>query len=90
MREEGGDVTKLPRFQRECLHAGLTGPYPFAKGPLVVYSHVVASTLVAMPELAADEAFALGARKREPLRAVFSGLIYKAKQVRRRATRVPA
>ena len=71
------DERKLPRFQRECLHPGLVGPYPFAKGPLVGFSHSVASTLVQMPELARDEAYALSERKRIPLRNVVTGKVYQ-------------
>ena len=48
----------------------------FAKGPLVGFSHAVAATLVAMPELDADEAYALGDRKRLPLRHVVNGKVY--------------
>lgn len=51
-------------------------PDRFAKGPLVGFSHAVAATLVAMPELDADEAYALGGRKRVPLRHVVNGKVY--------------
>ena len=54
LAEVRGDVTALPRFQRECLHADLVGPFPFAKGPLVAFSHGVAQAIVDMPELRAD------------------------------------
>ena len=54
LAEVRGDVTALPRFQRECLHADLVGPFPFAKGPLVAFSHGVAQAIVDMPELKAD------------------------------------
>lgn len=72
---EVGNAEKLPRFQRECLHADLAGPYPFAKGPLVAFSYSVASRLVALPELDADEAYAVGERKRVPLRSATFGSI---------------
>ena len=64
LRAVEGNLTKLPRFQRECLYSDLSGPYPFAKGPLVGYSHSVASTLVSLPELDQDERYALEDRKR--------------------------
>ena len=71
-----GDGARLPRFQRECLHDGLVGPYPFAKGPLVAFSHSVASRLVSLPELAEDEQYALGGRRRTPLVNVIDGRLY--------------
>lgn len=29
LHRERGDASKLPRFERECLHAGFVGPFPF-------------------------------------------------------------
>jgi hypothetical protein len=48
-------------------------PFPFAKGPFVAYSHIVAAALVATPILAADERYALTARKQSHLHHPFSG-----------------
>ena len=64
----------IPRFQRECLYDDVVGPYPFAKGPLVVYSRSVASRLVSSPQFAADEDYALTGRKHVPLRNMVSKL----------------
>lgn len=75
-----GDASKLPRFQRECLHADASGPFPFAKGPLVGFSYSVADRIVRLPELAADEVWALGDRKRVPLRNVVSGTLHEPRR----------
>lgn len=73
------DASTLPRFHRECLHADLVGPHPFAKGPLVALSHSVASRLVTLPEYDADEAFATSERRRVTLRSVVTGALYEPK-----------
>ena len=44
------------------------------------FSHSVAERIVRLPELAADEAWALGDRKRVPLRNVVSGLLHEARR----------
>ena len=67
MADAKGDMVSLPRFQRECLHDDLVGPYPFAKGPLVAYSHSVAEVVVGMKALERDEKYALTGRKATPL-----------------------
>ena len=77
----GGDAKGLPRFQRECLHADLVGPYPFAKGPLVAYSRNVAAALVALPELDEDEGWATSARISSRLRNPITGALYEPRQV---------
>lgn len=65
--------TDMPRFERECVYSGLVGPFPFAKGPLVVYSHTVLATLVRSAQLKVDEAYALNERKRTMLRNHVTG-----------------
>jgi hypothetical protein len=65
----------LPRFQRECLHEDLVGPYPFAKGPFVAYTRSVLERLFAMDMLSSDEAHALGARRHTAMRNVVSGRV---------------
>ena len=68
-------VGLIPRFQRECLYDDVVGPYPFAKGPLVVYSRSVAARLVSLPQFADDEEYALRGRKQVPLRNTVSGRV---------------
>ena len=63
------------RADRECLYAEAVGPYPYAKGPLVVYTRQVLERLLALPQTSADEAYALGARKRLPLRTPLNGRV---------------
>ena len=63
------------RADRECLYAEAVGPYPYAKGPLVVYTRQVLERLLALPQASADEAYALGARKRMPLRTPLNGRV---------------
>ena len=67
----------IPRFQRECLLSDTTGPYPFAKGPLVAYSRPVAERLLAMPQLVLDETYALRERGQRGLRSVLNGHFYR-------------
>lgn len=71
-----GRPRALPRFQRECLHDDLVGPYPFAKGPLVVYARAVLRRVLRRPEFEADELHALTTRKRRPLVNVVNGKLY--------------
>ena len=71
----------IPRFQRECLFTEAVGPYPFAKGPLVVYSRNVLRRLMQMPRLATDEAYAIGTRSMHPLRSPVNGKVYEAGQL---------
>ena len=47
-----------------------------AKGPFVAFSHTVASRLISMPEIDADEAHALGERKSARLRHYMTGRLY--------------
>ena len=79
--EVRGDASQLPRFQRECLHADNVGPYPFAKGPLVVFSRSTAAAIVATPEFDADEQWAVADRKSAKLRNLMSGALYEPKRV---------
>ena len=72
----------IPRFQRECLYADAVGPYPFAKGPLVVYSRSVAERLVGLPQFDADEAHALSTRKTSTLRNAVSGRLSPSRSAR--------
>ena len=68
-----GALDDLPRFERECVYNGTVGPFPYAKGPLVVYSHRVLRTVLSAPEIDADEAHALHDRKQSRLRNLVSG-----------------
>jgi hypothetical protein len=78
LKQLGWNYSKLPRFERECTHPDLSGPFPFAKGPLVGFSRQVVSTLVSLREFDEDERHALSTRKRHPLRNVVSGKMYEA------------
>lgn len=46
--------------------------------PLLAHSRTVAERLVAMPQMVADEAHALGDRKRLRLRSAINGKLYNA------------
>ena len=76
----GGDAwpSGVSRRERECLFSDAIGPFPYAKGPLVVYSREVLARLMALPHVLEDEAYALGKRKRQPLRSTINGKVYNS------------
>ena len=58
----------MQRQERECLHSTLQGPFPFAKGSLVVYDSGTAARLVASAEyLQTFRVDTVGARQRNNL-----------------------
>jgi hypothetical protein len=67
-RSRNASSVPLARWQHECVHPGLSGPFPYAKGPFVAYSRAVVTLIVR--SFAADEAYALS-RGRGPLADVY-------------------
>ena len=64
----GGNLSlhNILRRHAECLQPQAVGPFPYAKGHFLGYSHRTAALLVELFDCCGDEAYALGTRRTAP------------------------
>lgn len=61
----------------ECWMPGTYGPFPFMAGPFTAYSKHLVRELLALPQLAADDAYVRGPRETEKIRSAYNGRVYR-------------
>ena len=56
LQANGRNASALPKHQKECVEEGVTTPFPFAGGPLAVYSRSAIHAIVSTSGFREDEA----------------------------------
>lgn len=55
LQEAGGNISMLPHHMQDCVRIGQSGPFPFAGGPLAIYSRALVQALTSTTGFADDE-----------------------------------